>query len=196
MKLVFATHNQGKLKEMRDLLSDLSIEVVSADEAGVYEDVIEDGTTFKANALKKARFVGEQTGEWAVADDSGICIDALDGEPGVYSARWAGDRASVIDHTLAKMKKVPVKNRGAHFVSTLALFSPDGLYWIFEGQVSGHITLEPRGKNRPGLPYDLIFVPEGYDKTFAEMSDEQKNSLSHRGNAFAKLKIFLQNYNK
>ena len=115
MKLVFATHNQGKLKEMRDLLSDLNIEVVSADEAGVYEDVIEDGTTFKANALKKARFVGEQTGEWAVADDSGICIDALDGEPGVYSARWAGDRASVIDHTLDKMKKVPTKNRGAHF---------------------------------------------------------------------------------
>jgi len=195
MKLIFATHNKGKVIEMQALLSDLDIEVMSADEAGVTEDVVEDKDTFEGNALKKARFVAEKAGEWAVADDSGICIEALDGAPGVYSARWAGEGASgdkLVEYTLDKMKDVPEGKRGAYFESCLALVAPDGRYWTFSGQVSGRLPLEPRGQHRPKLPYDVIFIPEGFEQTFAEMSDVEKNKLSHRGLAFEKLKDFLR----
>lgn len=193
MKIVFATHNSGKLVEMRNLLD--GFEVVSAEEAGVFDDVVEDGETFAENALKKARFVSQKTGEWAVADDSGICIAALDGRPGVYSARWAGENASddeMINFTLNEMKDVDHDNRQAYFVSVAALVSPAGKEHVFEGRIDGKITTKPIGTPRKKLPYDLIFSPIGTDRTFAEMSDEEKNSLSHRGLAFQKLKKFLE----
>lgn len=194
MKLIFATHNVGKIKEMQAILAGLDIEILSADEAGVHEDVVEDGQTFAENAAKKARFVNSRTGVWAVADDSGICIDALGGEPGIHSARWAGENITaetLILKTLDRMNDVPVKERGAQFVSTLVLIAPDGREWVFEGKVPGFIAEEPRGTPRPKLPYDVVFIPEGYTSTFAEMSDEEKNSLSHRGLAFRKLREFL-----
>lgn len=195
MKFIFATHNVGKVKEMRVLLADLDIEMMSADEAGVREDVVEDGATFEANAAKKARFVAERTGEWSVADDSGICIEALGCAPGVYSARWAGEGASdektIVNHTLAAMKDVPEDKRRAWFESALVLVAPDAREWTFEGRVYGRIAREPRGTSRPKLPYDQIFIADGYDRTFAEMSDEEKNRLSHRGLAFQKLREFL-----
>lgn len=173
---------------MRDLLSDLDIEVMSAEEAGVLEDVEEDQDTFTGNSLKKARFVAEKTGQWAVADDSGLCIDALDGAPGVYSARWANG-ADLVEYTLDKMKDK--ENRQAYFESAVALVSPTGEERVFAGRVDGFLSNEPRGVDRPKLPYDRIFIPEEYDLTFAEMSDEQKNSLSHRGHAFSQLKEYL-----
>ena len=194
-RLVFATHNPGKIEEMRQLLGDLNIEVASADEAGVHDDVEEDGMTFEENALKKARFVASTTGEWAVADDSGITIDALDGRPGVYTARWAGEGASdeeLVRHTLEQLKDVEEERRGAAFHSVVALVSSDGEEQTFEGVVEGNVVLDPRGTHRPKLPYDVLFCPVGHNRTFAEMSDEQKNALSHRGRAFQKLKAFLR----
>jgi len=195
MKLIFATHNPGKIEEAKKLLADLYVEVLSAEEAGVREDVIEDGETFEENALKKARFVSEKTGEWAVADDSGICIDALDGRPGVQSARWAGEGASgeaIIAHTLHELREVPPEKRGASFISALALVAPNGDHWIFNGAARGSLASSPRGSALPQLPYDVIFIPEGYLETFAEMSREEKNKISHRGRAFEALKNFLK----
>ena len=195
MKLIFATHNSGKIKEMCSLFADLKIDVCSADEAGVTEGVVEDGKPFEKNALKKARFVASSSGEWAVADDSGICIDALDGAPGVNTARWAGPDAGdegLVRHTLEVLKDVPEGQRDATFMSCIALVAPDGREWTFEGHVNGSVAREARGTNRPKLPYDVLFIPEGHDRTFAQMSDEEKNSMSHRGRAFEQLKTFLR----
>jgi len=192
--LIFATHNSGKIIEMRQLMAGLEIEVLGAEEAGVMDDVVEDLETFEGNALKKARFVAEQTGQWAVADDSGVCIDALDGRPGVHTARWAGPDAGdegLVRHTLEQLSGVPVGERGAQFRTAAALVSPEGKEWVFEGVVEGEIVEVPRGVNRPKLPYDLIFQPKEDTRTFAEMSDEEKNALSHRGRAFAALRTFL-----
>ncbi len=194
MKIIFATHNPGKLKEIRHLLSGLKVDVLSAEEVGVVNEPEEDGKTFLENSLKKARYVVEQTGEWAVADDSGICIEALGGKPGVYSARWAGNKASDQDKVnlvLAKTRSIPDNQRQAWMECAVVLMSPDGAHWEFIGRVDGNIITETRGKPRPKLLYDLIFIPLGEQLTFAEMSDEEKNKISHRGIAFAKLKGFL-----
>jgi XTP/dITP diphosphohydrolase len=188
-KLIFATHNQGKLKEMKEMLKGLPVEVLSATEAGIIEDIEETGTTCRENSLIKSKYVAEKTGEWAVADDTGLCIDALGGKPGVYSARWTNG-APHADFTLDKMKGE--ENRQAYFVSVASLVKPGGEEYVFEGKIDGQITLDKRGEDRPKLPYDLIFQPDGFEKTFSEMSDEQKNSLSHRGKAFRRLKEFLQ----
>jgi XTP/dITP diphosphohydrolase len=194
MELVFATNNQGKLKEMRALLSDLDIKVWGASEAGAGKEVIEDGETFFENAYKKAKFATSKTGKYALADDSGLCIDHLNGEPGVRTARWAGENAGdqeLVEHTLKTLKGIPFKDRGASFKSVLVLVSPDNKHWSFEGEAKGIVTEHPQGENRSSLPYDLIFQPAGFNITFAQMSDEQKNSLSHRGKAFQKLREFL-----
>lgn len=197
MRIVFATNNQGKLKEMKDLLEDLPLQVVSSREAGVSEEVIEDGEMFYDNAYKKARFVALKSGEYALADDSGLCIDHLDGEPGVRTARWAGEGVGdrgLVDHTLRMLEGVPEKNRGAEFKSVLVLASPKGDHWSFGGEIKGNITLSSQGENRSSLPYDLIFKPVGREITFAQMSDREKNSLSHRGKAFQKLRRFLEEH--
>ncbi len=194
MKIVFATHNPGKVQEMRDLLSDMSIEVMSADEAGVKEDVVEDGKTFEENARKKAQFVAKKTGMWAVADDSGVCIRALDGAPGVRSARWAGEGAGdegIVRYTLAQLKDVPEGKRDAWFETALVLVSPDGKEQVFHGKMEGKITTESHGAPRTKLPYDAIFMPRGEKRTCAEMSLTEKNAISHRGRAFQELKKFL-----
>ena len=197
MELVFATNNPGKIKEMKSLLSDLDVRVWSANEAGADEEVIEDGKTFFDNAYKKAFWVSSKTGKYALADDSGLCIDHLGGEPGVRTARWAGEGAGdqeLVDHTLRMLEGVPERDRGAEFKSVLVLVSPQGGHWSFIGEVRGNITLSPQGENRGSLPYDLIFKPVDHRVTFAQMSDQEKNSLSHRGKAFQELKKFLEEY--
>jgi XTP/dITP diphosphohydrolase len=195
MKLIFATHNEGKLREMKNILSDLPLEIVSASEAGVLEEPVEDGATFADNALIKARYVAERAKEWTVADDSGLCVEALGGAPGVFSARWAGEGATgeeKADKVLKELGDLPAERRNAYFESSLALVSPTGEHWIFSGRINGRITF---GRQeivaRPKLPYDAIFIPEGFDKTFGQMTDEEKNALSHRGQAFRDLKGFL-----
>lgn len=195
MKLIFATHNEGKLREMKNILADLPLEIISASEAGVLEEPVEDGATFTDNALIKAKYVSERVGEWVVADDSGLCVEALDGAPGVFSARWAGEGATGEDKAnkvLKELGDLPVDRRGAYFESSLALVSPQGEHWIFSGRIDGKITFARQEVvARPKLPYDAIFIPVGHEKTFGEMTDEEKNALSHRGQAFRDLKDFL-----
>ncbi len=194
-ELVFATHNPGKTEEMRQILGDLGISILSLEDLGIDHDTVEDQDTFKGNALKKAREAAELTGKWAVADDSGICIDALKGRPGVFSARWAQMEApgtGVVEHTLNQLKGVPEAERQAQFVSVAALVAPDGREWVFRGEAKGEILLAPvDGGHKPKLPYDIIFRPEGHKQTFSQMTDELKNELSHRGIAFRKLAAFL-----
>jgi len=197
MKLIFSTHNQGKIKEMREILTGLPWEILSAEEAGVFEDVMEDGETLAENSLKKARFIVEKTGEWGVADDSGFFIDALDGRPGIYASRWLGEGLKDEEKarlTLKKIEEIPEGQRGGYFESVVALVSPQKEEFLFSGKVLGQVAKELRGQGRTNLPYDLIFIPNGFAETFAEMSDQQKNNLSHRGLAFKKLQEFLQNY--
>ena len=194
MKLIFATNNLGKLKEMKAILQGLNIDISSAKEIGLTLDVVEDGATFEENAFKKARFIAEKSKEWTIADDSGLCIKALANAPGVFSARWAGKDTSdekLIHYTLGKMKDILGEKRRAWLETAVVLMTPDGKHWVFGGKIEGRITRTPRGKPRPKLAYDLIFIPKGHNRTFAEMSDEEKNSLSHRGLALKQLKEFL-----
>lgn len=189
-RLVIASHNKGKVREIRALLAPFGIEPVSARDLGLPEPE-ETGTTFAENALIKARASAEGSGIVALADDSGLCVDALGGEPGVYTADWA-ETPDGRDWTLA-MRKVeerlnalgPDVDRSARFVCTLALCWPDGETALFDGQVVGHLTWPPRGDR--GFGYDPVFVPNGHDQTFAEIAPAEKHAISHRAEAFRKL---------
>jgi XTP/dITP diphosphohydrolase len=189
-KLVIASHNQGKVREIRALLAPYGIAPVSAGDLGLPEPE-ETGTTFAENALIKARASAEGSGLPALADDSGLCVAALGGNPGVYTADWA-ETPNGRDWSLA-MGKVedrlkalgPDVDRTAQFVCTLALCWPDGETALFEGRVSGRLTWPPRGTL--GFGYDPVFVPDGHDQTFAEIAPETKHAISHRAEAFKKL---------
>ncbi|NNC46976.1 MAG: RdgB/HAM1 family non-canonical purine NTP pyrophosphatase [Sphingomonas sp.] len=192
-KLVIATHNAGKLKEIRELLAPFGIECQGAAELGL-PDPEETGTTFVANAELKARQAADLSGLPALADDSGLAVDALGGDPGIRSARWAEDADGNRDFHRA-MKKVedalgPDDARDAHFVCVLTLAWPDGRVESFEGKVLGHLEFPPRGDK--GFGYDPIFVPYGHDITFGEMEPAKKHAISHRADAFAKLIAWLE----
>lgn len=190
-KLVIATHNAGKVREMTDLLARYGVETVSAAALDLPEPE-ETGTTFVANAELKALQAADLTGLPALADDSGLCVEALGGDPGVYTANWAETGNGTRDWMLA-MTKVEEKlaalgpdiSRSAHFVSTLALAWPDGHVEWFEGRIDGNLVWPPRGDM--GFGYDPVFVPEGETRTFAEMSFAEKQASNHRAAAFAKL---------
>jgi len=198
MKIIFATKNQGKVKEMREILKDLKmdLDVITMDEAGIKDEIIEDGKTMEENALKKAREVSKKTGQYAIGEDTGLCIEALDGKPGVRTARWAEDKEvdheHLYEYCIEQMVDVPAGKRQAYFETALALVAPDGKEWVFKGRVDGQIAEQPKGEPRQGLPYDMVFIPEDYETTFAEMSDEEKNAISHRGRAFQEFKKFLK----
>ena len=182
-RLVIATHNNGKLGEFRNLLGNLVPEIVSAGALGLPSPE-ETGTTFVENALLKAKAAAEATGSLALADDSGLCVTALGGDPGLYSARWAQpDAAAGMQRVLAALGDAA--DRSAYFICVLALYWPDGRTEIIEGRIDGTIASTPRGKGGHG--YDPIFIPAGYTRTFAEMSEEEKNAISHRGQAIQKL---------
>jgi len=194
-KLVIASHNQGKVREIRDLLAPFGIEPVSAGELGLAEPE-ETGTTFAENALLKARASAEGSGLPALADDSGLCVDALGGAPGVYTADWAErhwyegapgrDWYMAMGKVEGKLAELgPDADRSAAFVCTLALAWPDGDSAVFEGRVAGSLTWPPRGTL--GFGYDPVFVPTGSALTFAEIAPEAKHAVSHRADAFAKL---------
>jgi XTP/dITP diphosphohydrolase len=194
-KLVIASHNQGKVREIRDLLAPYGIEPVSAAELGLPEPE-ETGTTFVENALLKARASAEGSGLVALADDSGLIVDALGGMPGVYTADWAEQAAyeggpgrdwymamGKVEGKLAALG--PDALRTARFVCTLALAWPDGHHQTYEGKVDGELTWPPRGTL--GFGYDPVFVPVGHGQTFAELDPADKHAMSHRAAAFAKL---------
>ena len=193
-KLVLASHNAGKLREIAALLSPFGIETLPAGDFGL-EEPVETEDSFAGNALLKAHFAARGAKLPALADDSGLCVEALGGAPGVYTADWA-ETPTGRDWTLA-MRRVEEKlqalgeqtSRAARFVCTLALAFPDGRAQTFEGQVSGHLVWPPRGDL--GFGYDPVFVPEGHAQTFAEMPPREKHAISHRADAFAKLQAAL-----
>ena len=186
MKVIAATKNKGKIKEMQEILSPLDIEIVSQQEMGIEVDAEETGDTFEKNALIKARAVAMICDYPILADDSGICVEALGGAPGVRSARYAGDDATDIDRINKMLGEIgDSENRNAKFVTAVAFIFPDGREITASGEVKGHITHEPHGEN--GFGYDPIFFSEELGKTFAESSDEEKNSVSHRGRALKNL---------
>ena len=190
MRLIVATHNPGKAVEI-DALLDGHYEVVTAASLNLPEPE-ETESTFVGNALLKARHAADRAGEVALADDSGLSVAALDGAPGIFSARWAGpekDFAFAMRRVEDRLEEVSSDDRRAWFTSALAVAWPDGPAVVVEGRVDGVLTFPPRGDR--GFGYDPIFVPEGYDQTFGELDPALKDSISHRARAFAKLKAAL-----
>ena len=186
--LVVATHNMGKLREFHDLFDPLGIAVASSSELGVPEPE-ETGSTFEENARLKAVATAAATGRLALADDSGLAVEALAGAPGIHSARWAGKprdlyRAmSKVENELQATGAFARAQRRAKFVCVLCLANPEGAVQFFEGTVPGHLVWPPRGTQ--GFGYDPMFVPDGYDMTFGEMDPDNKHAISHRARAFA-----------
>jgi XTP/dITP diphosphohydrolase len=189
-RLILATRNPGKLAELRRILAaaGVSAAVTDLDDVPGMPEVAETGRSFTDNALLKARAVAAFTGLPAVADDSGLCVDALNGMPGVLSARWSGshgDDEANLQLLLAQLADVPAGERGAQFVCVAALVLPSGGEHLAEGTVLGQLTRSPRGSN--GFGYDPIFVPDGFELTTAQMSAEEKDKISHRGKALRAL---------
>lgn len=188
MKLYFATNNIHKLKEVQEVVGD-SFQIESMRSLGINEDIPEDQQTLEGNALQKARFLYDRTGESCFADDTGLEVDALNGAPGVYSARYAGEAKNSLDNMTLLLKNMSgIQHRKARFRTVIALIL-NGKEYLFEGVVNGTIAEEPRGT--AGFGYDPLFVPDGYSTTFAEMDSEAKNAISHRGRAVEKLAAFL-----
>jgi len=189
VKLIIATKNDSKIAEIKQIL-DLGIEFKTYKDFSDWPDVAETGATFKENALIKAKALAEKYKISVVADDSGLVVEALGGAPGVLSSRYAGEDANDAQN-LAKLlsEMAGIKDREAAFQTVVAFYDQKGAVIFADGKVSGTIIDEPRGSG--GFGYDPVFVPDGYDKTFAEMSAEEKNKLSHRGQAFRKLMQIL-----
>lgn len=197
--IVLATRNPSKAEQIKALFKGSSFAIQTLTESGIEGDPIEDGKTLEENALKKARFAYEHANSdiWSIADDTGLFIDALNGEPGIKSARWAGDSASseeTMRYCLKRLEKVV--DRSATFVTVVAVVLPNGDDYCFEGRIQGHILESPNGTPQPKMPYSSLFVPEGTDLTWSEMTIEQENSISHRGKAFGKARAFLEDYLK
>lgn len=190
-KILFASHNAGKISEIKNMLAPLGITVVSSADVS-FPDVEETGKTFAENSLLKSQTIAKTFGIPCIADDSGLCVDALDGAPGVYSARYAPNRDfdKGIDKLLAEMDKSANKSRAAHFSCVVSLAYPDGRYELFEGRVDGKISFE-KMNGSGGFGYDPVFIPDGYDCSFAQMDKNEKNKISHRGRAMQKFKEYL-----
>ena len=185
--LVLATHNQGKLREIKELLADRQIEVLSAAALGLDEPE-ETETSFTGNARLKARAAAQATSLPAIADDSGLVVEALNGDPGIYSARWAGpekDFAMAMQLVEQKLAESGSEDRRAHFICSLSLVWPDGFDVTVEGRVDGTLVWPPRGSN--GFGYDPMFIADGYDQTFGEMDPALKHAIGHRADAFDQL---------
>ena len=192
-RIIFATGNQHKMAEIRQILGDLPVEILSMKEAGISVDIVEDGTTFEENAWIKAQAVAACCDDIVLADDSGLEIDYLDKAPGIYSARFAGEDTSYDIKNrifLDRLEGVPDEERTARFVCAVAAVFPDGTSETVRETIEGRIAHEPAGEN--GFGYDPIFYVPEYECTTAEMSEEQKNELSHRGKALRSMKRILE----
>lgn len=194
-RIIFATGNEGKMKEVRMILKDLDFEVVSMKEAGVKADIVEDGKTFEENAIIKARTVMKITGEIAIADDSGLEVDYLNKEPGIYSARYLGEDTSYDiknKEIIQRLEGVEGSDRSARFVCAIAAAFPDGTIETTRATIEGVIGYEQQGEN--GFGYDpIVYIPE-YKATTAQLSPEIKNKISHRGKALELMKKKLAGY--
>lgn len=192
-QIIFATGNEGKMKEIRMILEELKCPVVSMREAGIEADIVEDGQTFEENAIIKARAIAQQTDSVVLADDSGLVIDYLNGEPGIYSARYLGEDTSYRiknQNLIDRLEGVPDEKRGARFVCVIGAVLPGGEILTERGIMEGRIGYEEKGGN--GFGYDPIFYVPEYDCSAAELTPEQKNQISHRGKALQKIKEALR----
>lgn len=192
-RIVFATGNEGKMKEIREILGDLGIEILSLKEAGIQADIIEDGMTFEENAMIKAKTICEICQEVVMADDSGLEIDYLNKEPGIYSARYMGEDTSYRiknNNLIERLSGVPDEKRTARFVCAIATAFPDGKVLTTRGTMEGIIGYEERGEN--GFGYDPIFFLPEFGCSSAELTPEQKNQISHRGKALEAIKEKLR----
>ena len=195
MKFVLATHNPGKLKEMADILSGLGVEVVSPADVGISIDVEETGTTFAENAMLKAKAICAASGLPAIADDSGLCVDALNGAPGVYSARYGGEGLDDTGRYRLLLENMRGQTpRTAKFVSVITCCFPNGDVLTARGECPGTIAFAPMGEG--GFGYDPVFFVPGLKKTFAQLTPEEKNAISHRGKALEDFQKKLEEYLK
>ena len=187
-EILIATHNAHKKEEIQQILGE-NFTVTSLTDYNIHDEIVEDGTTFHANALIKAHYCFDTTGKPSLGDDSGLVVEALDGRPGIYSARYAGnhDFAKNMDKVLEELEEV--ENRKAYFVTVMCLVDETGTNY-FEGRVYGNLTKEVRGEK--GFGYDPIFIPESYEITFAEMKAEDKNKISHRKKAIEQFLEFME----
>ncbi|MFR3184708.1 MAG: XTP/dITP diphosphatase [Ruminococcus sp.] len=187
-KIIFATGNEEKMREIREILALLPVEVLSMKEAGIQANIIEDGKTFEENAVIKAKAIAQLSEEIVLADDSGLVIDYLNGEPGIYSARYMGEDTSYRiknENLIQRLEGVPDEERTARFVCAIAAAFPDGTVLTTEGTVEGRIGYEEKGEN--GFGYDPIFYLPEYGCTTAQLTEEKKNEISHRGKALRKM---------
>ena len=192
-KLLLASRNRHKIEELEQMLAHLNIEVISLDDVADMPAIEEDGKTFSENASKKARLTAMHTGFTCLADDSGLVVDALGGQPGVYSARFAGEDADDRKNNRKLMQMLQgfdSERRQARFICVIAISDPQGNICTVEGKCEGRIDYEERGTG--GFGYDPLFIPEGYSQTFAELSREEKNRISHRGQALLKARTLLE----
>ena len=191
-RIIVATHNMGKLNELREILYDIPFDIISMDEAGYDIHIVEDQTTFRGNALKKAVETMRRTGEIVLADDSGLEVYHLSGQPGVYSARFAGENATDDENMfklLRMLEGVPKNHRGAAFKCSIVIAYPNGRLIEAEGICEGYIGFSPKGQD--GFGYDPIFVIDDMDTTFAELDPQIKNKISHRGKALRQIRAIL-----
>lgn len=183
-KLLIATRNSKKKRELQEILGEMDLQLLTLDEIKDIPEIEEDGQTFEENAIKKAFVTADLSAFITMADDSGLVVDALDGQPGIYSARFAGpdaDDEKNNEKLLNLMRDIPEGERTARFVCVIAICTPDGITRIAEGKCEGKIALVPSGKG--GFGYDPLFIPLGFEKSFAELDAAQKNQISHRGQA-------------
>ncbi len=195
MEIVLATQNKDKIKEIREILKGLPVKLITFKEHSREFCVEEDGKTLEENAIKKAESWMKETGKVSLADDSGLEVDYLNGAPGVYSSRFAGEKATYADNNaklLKLLEGVEQKKRTARFKCVAALIFPDGRKELFQGTIEGIIITKPRGKS--GFGYDPVFLIPEYNKTFAELGDEIKNKISHRAVAFKGVRNFLEKF--
>lgn len=191
--IIFATGNEGKMHEIRRILGDMDMKILSMKEAGLETDIVEDGTSFEENAIIKAKAIAALTDHIVLADDSGLEIDYLNGEPGIYSARYMGENTSYDiknANLIERLEGVKDEDRGARFVCVIAAALPDGEILTARGVVEGRIAYEPKGEN--GFGFDPIFYLPEYGCTTAELSEEEKNEISHRGRALRNMRQQLE----
>ena len=194
-KLVLSTNNIHKVEEIKDILKDLPIEVLSKKDLGLEElDVVEDGTTLEENSIKKAKALSNKTDYMVMADDSGLFVEALNGVPGVYSSRYAGEEGNDLKNNkklIKELENIPLENRNGSFKTVIALVTEEKQALTVRGECKGHIISSPRGEN--GFGYDPLFIPEGYNETFGELGEEVKNKISHRAKALEEIRKTLIN---
>ncbi len=194
-KLVLSTNNIHKVEEIKDILKDLPIEVLSKKDLGLEElDVVEDGTTLEENSIKKAKALSNKTDYMVMADDSGLFVEALNGVPGVYSSRYAGEEGNDLKNNkklIKELENIPLENRNGSFKTVIALVTEEKQVLTVRGECKGHIISSPRGEN--GFGYDPLFIPEGYNETFGELGEEVKNKISHRAKALEEIRKTLIN---